>query len=115
MESMSKRTIFPTMKAEEVSELTRILQLETAALVGVDGERIELPPDIHNLLKSIVRYIGQGKSLTVYPDHEQVTTQRAANILGMSRPHLVKLLDLNKIPYHKNGTHRRLYLRDVLR
>jgi excisionase family DNA binding protein len=111
---MSERTIFPVFENAEVAELTRILQLETAALIGVDGERIELPPEIHKVLKNIVRYMSQGKSVTVIPDQEQITTQKAANFLGMSRPHLIKLLDAKLIPFHKSGTHRRLYLHDVL-
>jgi excisionase family DNA binding protein len=111
---MSERTIFPVFENEEVAELKRILQLETAALLGPDGERIELSPEIHKALKNIVRYVSQGKSVTIFPDQEQITTQQAANMLGVSRPHLIKLLDLKLIPFHKSGTHRRLYLRDVL-
>ncbi len=111
---MSERTIFPVFENEKVAELKRILQLETAALVGPGGERIEPPPEIHRVLTKIVRYVSQGKRVTVFPDQEQITTQQAANILGMSRPHLIKLLDSKLIPFHKSGTHRRLYLRDVL-
>jgi excisionase family DNA binding protein len=111
---MSEPTTFPALDGEEVAELQRILRLESAALVSSDGEQIELPADIHKILKTVVRYMSQGRSVTLFPDHQQITTQRAADVLGMSRPHLIKLLGSGQIPYHKNGTHRRLYLRDVL-
>jgi excisionase family DNA binding protein len=56
----------------------------------------------------------QGKGVSVVPVMEELTTQRAANILGVSRPFLVELLNRKEIPYHKTGTHRRIYLRDLM-
>jgi excisionase family DNA binding protein len=48
------------------------------------------------------------------PEDEAFTTQAAANYLGMSRQHLVGLLDRNEIPHHKVGTHRRVTFKDLL-
>src|ERR1019366_7559519 len=47
------------------------------------------------------------------PEHQQLTTQRAADLLGVSRPHLIKLLEAGELPHHKAGSHRRIYLKDL--
>jgi excisionase family DNA binding protein len=47
------------------------------------------------------------------PEDEAFTTQAAANFLGVSRQHFVNLIEEGKIPYHKVGTHRRVYFRDL--
>jgi excisionase family DNA binding protein len=58
--------------------------------------------------------MSQGKGVSVIPVMQELTTQQAANLLGVSRPFLVDLLGKNQIPFHKTGTHRRIYLKDVL-
>ncbi|RYG86830.1 helix-turn-helix domain-containing protein [bacterium] len=55
-----------------------------------------------------------GQSFTIVRDDETLTTQMAADLLGVSRPFLIGLLEENKIPYHKAGTHRRVRLQDLL-
>jgi excisionase family DNA binding protein len=55
-----------------------------------------------------------GKAISIVPEHQQLTTQRAANILGVSRPFLVGILEQGQIPFHMVGSHRRIYLRDLL-
>jgi excisionase family DNA binding protein len=55
-----------------------------------------------------------GKGISIVPEHQQLTTQRAADILGVSRPFLVGLLESGQIPFHMVGSYRRIYLRDLL-
>ena len=55
-----------------------------------------------------------GNSVTILQSRAQLTTVEASKLLGMSRQYLVGLLEKNVIPFHKVGTHRRLYARDVL-
>jgi excisionase family DNA binding protein len=94
--------------------LNRILQLGTPALVGADGERTELPEVVFGLLKEITRYMQLGRAIVLIPENQQLTTQRAADLLGVSRPHLIKLLQRGALPYHKAGSHRRIHLKDLL-
>jgi excisionase family DNA binding protein len=83
-------------------------------LIGPDGEHLELPPSAFRALAAVVRGMAAGQTMTLMPSGAQLTTQQAAEMLHMSRPHLVKLLDRGEIPFHRVGTHRRLRAEDVL-
>jgi excisionase family DNA binding protein len=104
----------PESEELQIRELNRMLQGGTPALVGTDGEKVELPHAVFCLLKDIVRNMQLGRAIVLIPENQQLTTQRAADLLGVSRPHLVKLLAAGELPYHKAGSHRRIYLRDLV-
>jgi excisionase family DNA binding protein len=74
---------------------------------------MELPNAVFRLLKDIARNMQLGRAIVLIPENQQLTTQRAGDLLGVSRPHLIKLLDAGELPYHKVGSHRRIYLRDL--
>ena len=106
-----------TIQPEDSADLrgvSRILRHGSPTLVGPQGERATLPVPLHNLLKDIVRSLEKGRSLVVMPEEQQLTTQRAAQLLGMSRPYLIQLLDAGELPFHLVGKHRRIALGDVL-
>ncbi len=96
-----------------IEELDRLLELGAPSLVASDGERLELPDSVYKLLKDIARNMRRGRAMVLVPENQQLTTQRAADVLGVSRPHLVKLLDAGVLPHHKVGSHRRVYLKDL--
>lgn len=83
-------------------------------LVGPDGEAIELPERIQALLVSIVENLQAGNGVSVIPLHAELTTVQAAELLNVSRPHLIKQIGAGEISHHMVGTHRRLKLVDVL-
>ncbi|PTL59959.1 excisionase family DNA-binding protein [Paraconexibacter algicola] len=83
-------------------------------LIGPDGSQVELPASAFEALAFVVRGMAAGQTITLMPTGKQLTTQQAAEMLHMSRPHLIKLLDRGEIAFEKVGTHRRLMVEDVL-
>jgi len=74
---------------------------------------LELPDKAVSLLKEILLFMSEGKGITLIPTDVELSTQEAADILQVSRPHVVKLLEEGKIPYHKAGSHRRISQQDL--
>jgi excisionase family DNA binding protein len=104
----------PETQMAQVRDLRRLIQRREARLVGPDGREIAIPEPVHELLLLILNNLQAGNAISIVPEHRQLTTQRAANILGVSRPFLVRLVEDGEIPFHMVGSHRRIYLRDVL-
>ena len=105
----------PESEVGQVQELYRLLQLGPPALIGPNGsDKLELPTSIYRILKDIVSRMKEGKTIVLIPEDAMLTTQTAANFLGVSRPFLIKLLEAGRIPFTKIGSHRRISLRDVL-
>lgn len=85
-----------------------------AKLVGPDGEEIALPGEVYSALREVVDAMAQGLAITIAPQHAVLTTQQAAELLNISRPTLVRLLEEGQLPYEQRGRHRRVRLTDVL-
>lgn len=79
------------------------------------NEKIKIPLSALKLLGDILKAMGQGKLISLVPIATEVTTQAAAEILGCSRPHLVKLLEDGNISFTKVGKHRRIKFDDIMK
>lgn len=101
---------------ESVRLLTDMFRSETQppALVDEHGNRTELPRPIYDLLVRVATALQEGKVISLVPETQELTTQAAANILGVSRPHLIKLVESGELPFHKVGAHRRIRLKDLM-
>ena len=104
----------PATEQEQVRDLGRMLDLGAPALVSVSGERLVVPPTVYEVFRKVVELMAEGKSVTLLPDNQVLTTQRSADLLGMSRPFFIKLLKTGAMAHHRVGNQRRVYLRDVL-
>lgn len=78
-------------------------------------ERIRIPLNALKLLARILKETSQGKPISIMPIAAEVTTQAAAELIGCSRPHIIKLLDKGEIKYTKVGKHRRIQYQDVIK
>ncbi len=104
----------PQTEEQRIAELRRVVEEGRAKVAVPDGRQIELPETVQKLLHKILKNLEAGKAVSIVAEHQELTTQRAANILGVSRPFLVRLLKEGHIPFHMVGSHRRIYLRDLL-
>jgi excisionase family DNA binding protein len=91
--------------------LQRNLKLQVA---GKAGEAITLPAAAVRLLVRMLSEMALGHAVSLVPVRAELTTQQAAEAMGVSRPFLVKLLDEGRIPFRKVGTHRRVLLSDLM-
>lgn len=86
------------------------LQVENGKL----GRPMAIPAAAAKLLLDILTEMSKGNAITLIPVHAELTTVQAAEVLNVSRPHLIKLLDRGDLPHHKVGTHRRVRFLDLM-
>lgn len=117
----ASRTYLPTDDTrDDLVDFARVLresfatQHRGAALRAPDGSERPIPEEIFEVLEQVADALASGSGVTVAPNDMQMTTQQAADFLGVSRPTLIKYLEDGTIPFDKRGRHRRVLLRDVV-
>jgi len=96
--------------------ITSKLETQRIELVDESQQRevVELPTFALRLLGEILSELALGNAVKVVPIHAELTTQEGADMLNVSRPHLVKLLDNGVLPHTKTGRHRRIKFTDLM-
>ncbi len=85
-----------------------------ATLTGPDGTEVPVPPEVYEALRDVVTAMAQGRAISIAPRNTVLTTQEAADMLNISRPTLVRLLEEGEIPFQRHGRHRKVRLTDVV-
>ena len=117
---MSQALLDPTLPTETDANLARETSRLLAPRMGSKAplsfrvgdaskeETLQLPASAVKMLVRILEEMARGNAVTLIPVHAELTTQEAADLLNISRPSLIQLLDEGKIEYRKVGTHRRV-------
>ena len=119
------KTVEPGSPTKADMEAAQEASRALARFSGKGGVRVEaegdqearqsfiLPATAVRLLTDVLARLAEGRTVVVMHNDAELTTQQAADMLNVSRPYLVKLLEENKIQHHKVGTHRRIMLRNL--
>ncbi len=119
---MRNKTYLPDDAREDLLQFARVLhginvavdEPGRAMLLGPDGQQVPIPSELFEVLEEAANVLALGDGISILPTAAQLTTQEAADFLGMSRPTFVKLLEAGEIAFDKVGRHRRVTLRDVV-
>lgn len=113
MPELKESTLFP-QESTQYEELSKLLETRGSIFLSSDDGQLELPNELHEVLVQAVEILDRGEAVAVLQRKTLLTTQEAADVLGVSRPTLIKYLEKGEIAYEHRGRHRRIALRDVL-
>ena len=100
---------------QELSNLVDNLSGLGKIAIVADGQEIEMPSIVSIALMEVIKTLNKGNSITLIPMDKELTTQQAADILNVSRPYFIKLLETGEIPFKKTGTHRKILMQDLMK
>ena len=102
--------------AAELSQLLERFPVskQSQVKIEIEGQNLILPIQALVLLRNVLEELARGNAVTIVPLHAELTTQQAADILNVSRPYLINLLEKSELQFTKVGTHRRIKFQDLM-
>lgn len=105
----------PDLKEQTLARDAQQLLSDADVQLSTGTTSLPLTPALAELLRGLLERLGNGESVTILSQQEELSTQQAADLLGVSRPYLIEqVLNQGKVPYRKVGSHRRIRLSDLL-
>lgn len=125
LKHLGPETILPTEKeillaTESSRALTEISKKKNDKFPDIEftlektKTAIKVPFSVFRMLLTILTQMSEGNAVVIMPVHHELTTQEAAEILNVSRPFLIQLLESGKIPFRKVGTRRKILFKDLM-
>ena len=107
------------MTPEKVADLTHVADalagLPQVSLLTADGDMVHLPDELREVLTTAVQALSCGQEVVVATKDSYLTAQEAADFLGVSRPTMIRILDMGEVAYERPNSHRRIKVADLLR
>jgi excisionase family DNA binding protein len=113
----SDPSLITEAEAEAIKQLEHILNHENSQLklVAANDEEMTIPDSVLRVLRQVVQAMASDKNVSIVTYNPELTTQQAADLLNVSRPYLIKLLEQGELPYILVGTHRRVKFEDLIK
>ena len=112
-----QKIAFDSVKIITTTAKRYVVEKKQTIFIQIENEknRIEIPQKAFLLLNDIILAMSENKNVAIVTTNQEITTQDFANMLNVSRPYVVKLLENGKIPYKKVGKHRRILYNDAVK
>lgn len=110
-DAQQAKSALQALRKVQVRKANRTVQIRSD---GTSGVSVTVPREAFELFLEVLAQMANGNAVTIVPVHAELTTQEAADMLNVSRPHLIELLEAGKIKFRRVGTHRRVRVSDLI-
>lgn len=113
---LTDSNIVTEAETQAIKQLAELLKQENSELkLATNGQEMTISDSVCNVLRQVVQAMASGKIVSIVTYNPELTTQQAADLLNVSRPYLIKLLEQGELPYIMVGTHRRVKFEDLMK
>ena len=106
-------TVIPEYASDLAHVVDALTMEQDVSLLTAEGERVRLPTELREVLSTAARALSDGQEVIVATNDSYLTAKEGADFLGVSRPTMIRILDLGEVPYERPNSHRRIKLTDL--